>query len=165
MSRRTHDRDAVITIAPSRRAIPSCACRSGKIVIAGDLLVNPISFALSSYPAGWLRTLEADRRAGADVIVPGHGCRCATRCVLRTTMEVMRVLLDEGKRAKARGLDAMWRKRRSWLKLHDQDGRLDPRRAGPERSVQTYLVDWYLHRVYDELDAPLTDAIATIPPK
>jgi len=30
---------------------------------------------------------------------------------------------------------------------------------------RTCLVDWYLDRVYDELDAPLTDAIATIPPK
>ena len=28
-----------------------------------------------------------------------------------------------------------------------------------------YLVDWYLHRVYDELDGPLTDAIAPIPRK
>ena len=25
------------------------------------------------------------------------------------------------------------------------------------------LVDWYLHRVYDELDGPLSDAIAAIP--
>ena len=28
---------------------------------------------------------------------------------------------------------------------------------------RTYLVDWYLHRVYDELNGPLTDAIAAIP--
>lgn len=27
-----------------------------KILIAGDLLVNPVPFALSSYPTGWLRT-------------------------------------------------------------------------------------------------------------
>lgn len=27
------------------------------------------------------------------------------------------------------------------------------------------LVDWFLHRVYDELAGPLTDAIAPIPPK
>lgn len=26
-----------------------------------------------------------------------------------------------------------------------------------------YLVDWYLHRVYDELDGPLSDAIAAVP--
>jgi hypothetical protein len=27
----------------------------------------------------------------------------------------------------------------------------------------TQLVDWYLHRVYDELNGPLSDAIAAIP--
>ena len=27
------------------------------------------------------------------------------------------------------------------------------------------LVDWYLHRVYEELDGPLSDAIAAIPQK
>ena len=29
-----------------------------KVLITGDLLVNPISFALSCYPSGWIRTLE-----------------------------------------------------------------------------------------------------------
>lgn len=28
-----------------------------------------------------------------------------------------------------------------------------------------YLVDWYMHRVYDELNGPLADAIASIPPR
>jgi len=27
------------------------------------------------------------------------------------------------------------------------------------------MVDWFLHRVYDELAGPLTDAVAPIPPK
>jgi hypothetical protein len=30
---------------------------------------------------------------------------------------------------------------------------------------RVYLVDWYLHRVYDELNGPLSDAISAIPPK
>ena len=32
-------------------------------------------------------------------------------------------------------------------------------------TVATYFVDWYMHRVYDELSGPLTDRIAPIPPK
>ena len=32
----------------------------------------------------------------------------------------------------------------------------------PEASAM--LVDWFLHRVYDELNGPLSDAIAAIPP-
>ncbi|HWF84119.1 MAG TPA: hypothetical protein VG222_04715 [Vicinamibacterales bacterium] len=31
------------------------------------------------------------------------------------------------------------------------------------RDFEVYLVDWYLPRVYDELNAPLTDDIAPIP--
>jgi hypothetical protein len=34
-----------------------------------------------------------------------------------------------------------------------------------QAAFRTQLVDWYLHRVYDELDGPLTDAIAPIPPR
>jgi glyoxylase-like metal-dependent hydrolase (beta-lactamase superfamily II) len=30
-------------------------------------------------------------------------------------------------------------------------------------AFKVQLVDWYLHRVYEELDEPLSDAIATIP--
>jgi hypothetical protein len=30
-------------------------------------------------------------------------------------------------------------------------------------SVAIYVVDWFLHRVYDELNGPLTNAIAPIP--
>jgi hypothetical protein len=39
----------------------------------------------------------------------------------------------------------------------------DDRAANDAFRVQ--LVDWYLHRVYDELAGPLTDAIAPIPPR
>jgi len=30
-------------------------------------------------------------------------------------------------------------------------------------AFRTQLVDWYLHRVYDELNGPLDDTIAAIP--
>jgi hypothetical protein len=30
-------------------------------------------------------------------------------------------------------------------------------------AFRAQLVDWYLHRVYDELNGPLTDRIAAIP--
>ena len=30
-------------------------------------------------------------------------------------------------------------------------------------AFKSQLVDWYLHRVYEELDGPLTDAISKIP--
>ena len=76
-----------------------------KILITGDLLVNPVSFALSSYPTGWLRTLEQIDALDATVIVPGHGEPLRDKTLLRAHMDVMRELLKAGKDAKARGLD------------------------------------------------------------
>jgi glyoxylase-like metal-dependent hydrolase (beta-lactamase superfamily II) len=50
-----------------------------RVVVAGDLLVNPITFGLSSYPTGWLKTLE-----GIDSWTRRYSCpvtahRSATR--------------------------------------------------------------------------------------
>ena len=56
-----------------------------KILIAGDLLVNPVPFALSSYPTGWLRTLEKIDALDVAVIVPGHGEPLRDKTLLRAT--------------------------------------------------------------------------------
>jgi hypothetical protein len=37
--------------------------------------------------------------------------------------------------------------------------------ARANEQFKLYFVDWYMHRVYDELNGPLTDAIAPIPAK
>ncbi len=77
----------------------------------------------------------------------------------------MRELLKAGKDAKARGLDpdqakedVLPRLRESMVKITKDDPKLN-------EQFGIYLVDWYMHRVYDELNAPLTDAIAAISPK
>ena len=74
-------------------------------MITGDLLVNPISFALSSIPTGWLQTLEHIDALDATVIVPGHGEPLRDKQLLHATMAVFRELLTHGADAKARGLD------------------------------------------------------------
>jgi hypothetical protein len=33
------------------------------------------------------------------------------------------------------------------------------------RQFETLFVDWFLHRVWEELDGPLSDAISPIPPR
>ena len=136
-----------------------------KIVITGDLLVNPISFALSSYPTGWLRTLERIDALDFAVLIPGHGEPLRDRTLLRAHMTVMRELLKAGKDAKARGLDpdqareeVLPRLKEAMVTMTKDDPKLN-------EQFRTYLVDWYMHRVYDELNGPLTDAIAPIPPR
>ena len=50
-------------------------------------------------------------------------------------------------------------------KLHDAMISITGDDPARNNAFKIYLVDWYLHRVYDELNGPLTDAIAPIPPK
>ena len=48
--------------------------------------------------------------------------------------------------------------------LHDAMVRITHDEPALNAAFKQQLVDWYLHRVYDELNGPLTDAIAAIPP-
>ena len=136
-----------------------------KILITGDLLVNPVSFALSSYPTGWLKTLEKMDAVDARLIVPGHGAPLHDKTLLRAHIEVMRELLKAGNDAKARGLDVDQAKEEVLPRLHDVMVKMTNDDPKMNQQFQVYLVDWYLHRVYDELAGPLTDAIAPIPRK
>jgi glyoxylase-like metal-dependent hydrolase (beta-lactamase superfamily II) len=136
-----------------------------KMLLLGDLVVNPITFALSGYPTEWLAALERIDRLDATTIVTGHGPALHDKQLLRDTMDVFRVLLREGRAAKARGLTADQAKDAVMPGLHDVMVRITGDDAGRNAAFRQQLVDWYLHRVYEELDGPLTDAIATIPPE
>jgi glyoxylase-like metal-dependent hydrolase (beta-lactamase superfamily II) len=134
-----------------------------KILITGDLLVNPISFALSCYPTEWLRTLDYLDSLDARVIVPGHGAPLHDERLLHATMTVFKELLHQGAALKASGVpvdDARDRILPSLKGPMDTITNGDAALAGPFR-IQ--VVDWYLHRVYEELDGPLSDAIGPIP--
>jgi glyoxylase-like metal-dependent hydrolase (beta-lactamase superfamily II) len=134
-----------------------------KLLVTGDLLVNPVGFALSCYPSGWLRSLEALDALDAATIVPGHGAPLRDEALLHATMEVFRTLLAHGQDARARGLDADAAKTEILPKLEPLRKRIAGDDKAAYESFPTYLVDWYLHRVYDELAGPLTDEIAPIP--
>ncbi len=135
-----------------------------KILLVGDLVVNPITFALSSYPTEWLRTLERIDRLDFTTMVTGHGAPLRDRTLLHATMDVFRTLLSEGKAAKARGLTADQAKDSIVPSLRDQMAVIAGGDASRNDAFKQQLVDWYLHRVYDELDGPLGDTIAAIPP-
>jgi cyclase len=135
-----------------------------KVLLLGDLIVNPITFALSGYPTEWLRVLERIDRLDADVIVTGHGAPLRDKALLHETMDVFRVLLREGKAAKEHGMTADQARDAIYPRLHDLMVAITGDNAARNAAFKQQLVDWYLHRVYEELDGPLTDAIAA-PPK
>jgi glyoxylase-like metal-dependent hydrolase (beta-lactamase superfamily II) len=134
-----------------------------KLLLLGDLIVNPITFALSGYPTEWLRVLERVDAIDAATIVTGHGPPLHDKTLLRATMEVFRVLLREGKAAKAKGLDPDQAKEAILPGLHDLMVTITGDRPAYNSAFKSQLVDWYLHRVYEELEGPLTDAISKIP--
>lgn len=136
-----------------------------KLLLAGDVLVNPITFALSGYPTEWLRVLERIDALDVTTIVTGHGAPLHDKTLLHATMDVFRTLLREGQAAKLRGLDPDQAKAEILPKLHDTMVTITRDDPALNSAFATQLVDWYLHRVYDELDGPLTDAIAPIPPR
>jgi len=49
--------------------------------------------------------------------------------------------------------------------IADRMIRITGNTGGSNDAFKMQMVDWYLHRVYDGLDGPLTDAIASIPPR
>jgi len=135
-----------------------------KVLLLGDLIVNPITFALSGYPTEWLHVLERIDQLDASIIVTGHGPPLGDKSLLHTTMDVFRVLLREGKTSKEKGLTADQAKEAIMPRLHDLMVSITSDDPGRNAAFKQQLVDWYLHRVYDELDGPLSDAIAPIPP-
>jgi cyclase len=134
-----------------------------RIVVSGDLLVNPIPFALSVYPTGWLKTLEALDALDASTIIPGHGDPLRDESLLHATMEVFRVLLREGRIAKEKGIEVDAAKETILPALAAPMKTITRGDATLEGQFKIYVVDWFLHRVYDELNGPLTNAIAPIP--
>jgi len=109
--------------------------------------------------------LEKIDALDAKILVPGHGEPLRDNVLLHATMGVMRELLKAGKDAKARGLDPDRAREEVFPRLRDLMVKMTGDDPKLNEQFKTYLVDWYMHRVYDELDGPLTDAIAPIPPK
>jgi glyoxylase-like metal-dependent hydrolase (beta-lactamase superfamily II) len=134
-----------------------------RIIVSGDLLVNPISYALSCYPSGWLKTLERMDALDATIIIPGHGEVLRDKELLHVTMDVFRVLLQQGKEAKAKGLDPDQARKQIMPGLHDLMLKITHDNPQLNQEFEVEVVDWYLHRVYEELNGPLSDDIGPIP--
>jgi glyoxylase-like metal-dependent hydrolase (beta-lactamase superfamily II) len=135
-----------------------------KILISGDLLVNPISFALSCYPTEWLTNLERIDALDVATFIPGHGEPLRNKELLHATMDVFRILLARAREDKAHGLTPDETRK-------NVSGEIATLKAGIlqgheelSAAFDVQLVDWYLHRAYEELEGPLTEAISAIPP-
>lgn len=134
-----------------------------KVLLAADVLVNPISFALSSYPSGWIRTLEWIDALNPAVIVGGHGDPMRDKTRLHATLSIFRTLREHGANARARGLDPFAASDEAFPLVREPMLVLTGDAPQLNQAFRSQLVEWFMHRVYDELAGPMTDAIAPIP--
>ena len=135
------------------------------LVVSGDLLVNPITYALFCYPEGWIRTLEYVDALDAATIVPGHGAALRDETLLHATLSLLRRERELGRAAKANGQPVEQAKAAI---LADPDvQRLRATITGGDAKLDgafaVYLVDWFVRRVYAEADGPLDDSIPAGP--
>lgn len=136
-----------------------------RIVVTGDLLINPVTFALFSYPSGWIRTLERIDALDAALLLPGHGAAMRDEGLLKATLELLRRQVTLSREAKAGGATveqatAAILADSSVLALRE---RITGGEASRNDAFALYLVDWFVRRVYQELDGPLDDRIPRIP--
>jgi hypothetical protein len=83
--------------------------------------------------------------------------------LLHATLGVFREMVARGRAARTKGLDVHQARDEMLPALEPFAQRMVGGDASRRQQFYTYVVDWFLHRVFDELDGPLTDDIAPIP--
>ncbi len=136
-----------------------------RIVVLGDLLINPITFALFCYPEGWIRTLEAIDARDATILVPGHGAPMHDEGLLHATLALLR--RERVLALQAKGQGRPWEQARDAILADNQVLALRTTITGGnpagERAFALYLVEWFVKRVYQEADGRLDDTIPAVP--
>jgi glyoxylase-like metal-dependent hydrolase (beta-lactamase superfamily II) len=77
-----------------------------KVVAAGDLVVAPVPYAWSSYPAEWIPTLRRLVGLGATTIVPGHGPVMKDHAYVAEVIALLESVTSQVARLSARNLTA-----------------------------------------------------------
>ncbi len=136
-----------------------------RIAITGDLVLNRITFGLFSYPSGWIKTLEALDAMDPVVIVPGHNLPMRDKVVLHATIAVLKRERELVTALKAQGKTVDESKKAvladsAVLSFRDI---LTAGNAARVNGFQTYLVDWVVPRIYQEIDGTLDDSIPKSP--
>ena len=129
-----------------------------KMLITGDILVNPVPFAVGgSYPQEWIHTLQELNALDADIIIPGHGDAERDKTYLQQNLKLFQHVLADVKDSRAKGLTLEQTK--TALINHAVDYAADlalPERMLPE--FKSYFLEVFVNRAYHELEAPLGDS-------
>ena len=131
------------------------------VVVTGDLLINPITFALFCYPSGWIASLKAIDALDAKILVPGHGAALQDETLLHRTLALLEREKALALAAKKAGKDVPAAKAGILADARVQElrGQITVGDASKNDAFGLYLVDWFVKRVYKEADGPLDDSI------
>lgn len=129
-----------------------------KILITGDILVNPIPFAVGgSYPQEWIETLQKLNQFEVDTIIPGHGEAEHDRSYLQRNLTLFQGVLTDVKAAKANGINLEQTKK----ELMEKAGAYAADFGVSETDVpdfKNYFLLVFVNRAYHELEKPLGDS-------
>jgi cyclase len=128
-----------------------------KILITGDILVNPIPFAVGgSYPQEWIETLQKLNQFEIETIIPGHGEAEHDRSYLERNLTLFQRVLADVKAAKANRLSLDQTKKA----MMDKAGTYAADFGLSEKDLpdfKSYFLLVFVNRAYHELEKPLGD--------
>jgi cyclase len=129
-----------------------------KILITGDILVNPVPFAIGgTYPQDWIAALERLNSFDSAVIIPGHGDAEPDKTYLQQNLRLFQHILADVKDAKGKG--STLEQTKSLLINDAPRYAVDlglPDRLLPE--FKSYFLEVFVNRAYRELEKPLGDS-------
>ena len=129
-----------------------------KILITGDILVNPIPFAVGgSYPQEWIETLEKLNEMEIETIIPGHGESEHDKSYLTRNLALFKRVLADVKAAKENGLNLDQTKK----ELMDKAGAYAADFGMSEKDLPDFknlFLLVFVNRAYHELEKPLGDS-------
>jgi len=76
-----------------------------KVLVSGDIVVNPIPYGIGSFPREWIAALQAISALPFDVLVPGHGEVLHDRAYLEQLISTLKVIREQVAASVAKGLD------------------------------------------------------------
>ena len=129
-----------------------------KVLITGDILVNPIPFAVGgSYPQEWIATLRALNELQVETIIPGHGDPEHNKSFLQLDLTLFQHVLQDVKAARASGksLDETMKEFTDAAATYAKDLGLA---EADLPKFKSFFLEVFVNRAYHELENPLGDS-------
>jgi len=126
-----------------------------KVLVTGDLVVNPTPYSFGSFLGEWIETLRKVIAMGATTIVPGHGPVMKDTAYIETVIGLLQEVRSQVQAAVKEGLSLEDTRKR--VNLEDYRKRLAGEDLWRKRAFADFFVTPAVERAYKEAKGePLT---------